>query len=44
MQKVLHLGRETQGTLGGYMDIVYVGVGLLFFALSWGLLTLCERL
>jgi len=26
------------------MDIVYLGVGLLFFALTWGLVVLCERL
>jgi hypothetical protein len=26
------------------MDIVYLGVTLLFFALSWGLVRLCERL
>jgi hypothetical protein len=26
------------------MDIVYLGVVLLFFALSWGLVRLCERL
>jgi hypothetical protein len=26
------------------MDIFYLGVGLLFFALSWGLVRLCERL
>ena len=26
------------------MDIVYVGVTLIFFALSWGLIALCERL
>jgi hypothetical protein len=44
MQKVLHLGSETKGTIGGCMDIVYIGVGLFFFALCWGLLTLCERL
>lgn len=24
------------------MDMVYVGVTLIFFALSWGLLALCE--
>jgi hypothetical protein len=35
---------EYEGTIGGIMDIVYVGTGLLFFALCWGLLTLCERL
>jgi hypothetical protein len=44
VQHMLDLGRETQGTIGGIMDIVYVGTGLLFFALCWGLLTLCERL
>jgi hypothetical protein len=27
-----------------FMDAVYLGVTLLFFALSWGLLVLCERL
>ena len=26
------------------MDIVYIGVGFLFFALSWRLVALCERL
>jgi len=26
------------------MDVVYIGVTLGFFALSWGLLALCERL
>jgi hypothetical protein len=26
------------------MDILYIALGLLFFALCWGLLTLCERL
>ena len=26
------------------MDIIYVGLALLFFALSWGLVKLCERL
>ena len=26
------------------MDIVYIGLTLLFFVLSWGLLKLCERL
>jgi hypothetical protein len=26
------------------MDIVYIGLTLLFFALSWGLLKMCERL
>ena len=26
------------------MDAIYIGLVLLFFALSWGLLTLCERL
>jgi hypothetical protein len=26
------------------MDLVYVGITLVFFALSWGLLKLCERL
>jgi len=26
------------------MDIVYLGVALLFFVLSWGLVLLCERL
>jgi hypothetical protein len=26
------------------MDIFYVGVVVLFFALSWGLVRLCERL
>ena len=26
------------------MDLVYMGITLVFFALSWGLLKLCERL
>jgi hypothetical protein len=26
------------------MDIFYLGVGLLFFVLSWGFVRLCERL
>jgi hypothetical protein len=26
------------------MDLVYVGITLVFFALSWALLKLCERL
>ncbi len=26
------------------MDVVYLGVALLFFALTWGLVWLCERL
>jgi hypothetical protein len=26
------------------MDLVYVGLTLLFFALSWGLIELCDRL
>jgi hypothetical protein len=26
------------------MDLVYIAVALLFFAATWGLLTLCERL
>jgi hypothetical protein len=26
------------------MDIVYIGLTLIFFALSWALLKLCERL
>jgi hypothetical protein len=26
------------------MDIVFVGITLLFFALSWGFVKLCERL
>lgn len=30
--------------MGGTMDLLYVGVTLIFFALSWGLLALCERL
>jgi hypothetical protein len=41
---MLALGRETHSTRGGCMDVVYVGVTLLFFALSWGLIVLCERL
>jgi hypothetical protein len=38
------LGRGTQATRGGGMDVVYVGVTLAFLALSWGLIALCERL
>jgi len=34
----------SRGTLGGTIDLLYVGVTLIFFALSWGLLALCERL
>jgi hypothetical protein len=34
-------GRCTKEKL---MDIVYLGVGFLFFALSWGFVKLCERL
>ena len=26
------------------MDVIYVGVTLLFLALSWGLIALCEHL
>jgi len=26
------------------VDILYVGITLVFFALSWGLIKLCERL
>lgn len=26
------------------MDVVYIGITLLFFVLSWGLLVVCERL
>jgi len=26
------------------MDILYVGIAVLFFVLSWGLVKLCERL
>ncbi len=26
------------------MDILYLGVAVAFFILTWGLLTLCERL
>jgi len=36
--------RHTKEPIGGSMDMVYVGTGLLFFALCWGLLRLCERL
>jgi len=43
-KNALALERGTQGTIGESMDIVYIGVGLLFFALSWGLLVLCEHL
>jgi len=44
IKKALALGRETQGTIGESMDIVSIGVGLLFFALSWGFIVLCEHL
>ena len=44
IKKALDLERGTQGTIGGFVDIVYVGVGLIFFALSWGLVVLCEHL
>ncbi|HEY7493524.1 MAG TPA: hypothetical protein VIH59_20735 [Candidatus Tectomicrobia bacterium] len=44
MRPVLERGRGTPGTPGGFMDMVYVGVGLLFFLLSWGFVRLCERL
>ena len=27
-----------------HMDLVYVGVSLLFFVLSWGFVRLCARL
>jgi hypothetical protein len=27
-----------------HVDIIYVGLALVFFALSWGLVKLCERL
>jgi len=30
--------------LGGYMDAVYSAVTLVFLALSWGFIVLCERL
>jgi hypothetical protein len=36
--------RNTNQPGGGRMDVVYVGVTLVFFALSWGLIALCERL
>jgi len=26
------------------MDLSYIALAIVFFALSWGLLTLCERL
>lgn len=26
------------------MDLIYIGLALLFFTLSWGLIRLCERL
>jgi len=26
------------------MDVLYVGLGVAFFGLSWGLVKLCERL
>jgi hypothetical protein len=41
---MLVLGRGTQATIGGGMDVLYVGVTLVFLALSWGLIALCERL
>jgi hypothetical protein len=44
VKKVLGLARETQHIIGGCMDVMYIGVGLLFFALCWGFLALCERL
>jgi len=44
VKKVLGRTSETPNTIGECMDIVYIGVGLLFFALCWGFLTLCERL
>jgi hypothetical protein len=30
--------------IGGAMDVFYIGLTLAFFALSWGLIKLCERL
>jgi hypothetical protein len=41
---MLALGRGTHATIGGGMDLVYIGVTLVFFVLSWGLMALCERL
>jgi len=33
------------GLPGGIeMDLLYVGLGVLFFGLSWALVKLCERL
>ncbi len=29
--------------MGLVMDLVYVGLGVLFFGLSWALVKLCER-
>ena len=29
--------------LEGAMDFLYVGLAVLFFGLSWGLVKLCER-
>ena len=26
------------------MDLLYLGIGIAFFILSWGLIRLCERL
>jgi len=29
---------------GVHMDALYLGITIVFFALSWGLIVLCERL
>jgi hypothetical protein len=33
-----------RGTKGVYMDALYLAVTFAFFALSWGLIVLCEKL
>jgi len=37
-------GIAVRSTKEKLMDIVYLGVAFLFFALSWGFVRLCERL
>jgi hypothetical protein len=41
---MLVLARGTHATRGGSMDVLYIGITLVFLALSWGLIALCERL
>jgi hypothetical protein len=41
MKSVRYLGKRKGGF---FMDIVYLGVVFLFFALTWGFLKLCEGL